>query len=70
MISAVVGIRYQMITYLHSCRISDEESSHEQNIIMNDDSALALTTNLLALNFKAIYSVVKQLLHRKCMGNI
>ena len=51
MISAVVGIHYQTIIYLHSCRISDEESSQEENIIMNDDCALTLTTNLLALNY-------------------
>ena len=33
MISVVVGILLQTIICLHSCRISDEESSHEGKIM-------------------------------------
>ena len=38
MISAVVGIYYYTFTDDHLCQISDDESSHEQKIIMNDDT--------------------------------
>ena len=53
MFLAVVGIHYYMIICLHPCQISDDESSREEKIIMNDDAFvcniwLALTTNLLA----------------------
>ena len=54
MISAVVGIHYYNFTIicLHLHQISNEESSHEEKIIMNDDAlvcniCLALTTNLI-----------------------
>ena len=51
-------ILLQVIIYLHLCRISDE-SSHKEKIIMNDDSfvcniQLAVATNLLVINFKAV----------------
>ena len=62
-----------MIACLHSYRINDEENSHEEKIIMDDDAFVhniyqALTTNLLACQLQS--PIVKRCLHRKCMENI